>query len=462
MPTSVREVRAEARRRASAGDPAGALHLYDHLLAANPSDYGCRLRIADTLAQLGRRDDAVAVHSSLADHNMRSGHPLPAIVACKRIDALGGSSAALVDRLAALYGQGSPTLGGFTARQAPADLDAEVPEPEPGASEPPEAIGDRARDRALDLSASVQYPEHFLPVPFLSELPPPLFGAVVGALAARQLLPGDLVVREGEIGTSFYLVAGGEASVYATDGIGTRTERARIHENAVFGEMALLTSQPRTASVEAVDEMEVLELTGDALATLTRGRPQLLEVLSRFARERLLKNLLATSPLFRPFTRKQQLDLIRHFEGHEVSPGTEIIREGEPGLGLYVVLSGEVEVSKRAAADGGGDAGSAGGEEVLLARLGAGDLCGEMSLVADRPTSATVRATGPSTILFLAREYFQRLIEALPDLRRYFEALAERRDLEIRLVLGDGSEDGGSESKKDEDQDGDEPPPVLL
>lgn len=457
MATTVREVRAEAHSRIVAGDPARALQLYDHLLAANPLDYGCRLKIADALALLGHRNDAMAVYASIADHNTRSGHPLPAIVACKAIDALGGNSAALVARIAALYGQGSAVLGGFTARQAPSDLDAPLPDPEldDPSTEGQPAMVTRARDRALDLSVFVQYPSHFLPVPFLSELPPPLFTAVAEVLTVRRLAPGELVVREGEPGLSFYLLAGGEAVVYATDGAGARTQRARLHENALFGEMALLTAQPRSASVQAVSEIDVLELTRAALGALTAARPQLAEVLNGFARERLLKNLLATSPLFLPFTRQQQLDLIRRFEGHDVAPGTQIISEGEAGLGLYVILSGEVEVSKRAfdpegdapvASRGASTAGSGPVNEatesspVVLARLGAGELFGEMSLLADQPTNASVRAVGPTTILFLAREYFQRLIDALPDLRRYFEGLAERRHLEIRLVLGEGLE----------------------
>ena len=68
-------------------------------------------------------------------------------------------------------------------------------------------------------------------------------------------------------------------------------------------------------------DIETLELLA---GSLKRGwEPQLdLVVDTAFPRERLLKNLLATSPLFRPFTRQQKMDLIRRFDGHEVAPGT--------------------------------------------------------------------------------------------------------------------------------------------
>jgi CRP-like cAMP-binding protein len=237
---------------------------------------------------------------------------------------------------------------------------------------------------------------------------------------------GDFVIREGEPGVAFYLVATGQVRVFATQA-GKQIERGRLHEGALFGEMSLLTQQPRTASVQVVDEADILELSRESLAVLTAEVPSLASALDKFARERLLKNLLATSPLFRPFNHQQQLDLIRRFDGHEIAAGTVIIREGDTGQGLFVVLSGEVEVSKR-------QAGSA--DPLSLARLRAGDVFGEMSLLAHRPTIATVTAARDSTILFLARDYFQRLVEALPTIRQYFQELAQRRDIETRLAVG--------------------------
>ena len=62
-----------------------------------------------------------------------------------------------------------------------------------------------------------------------------------------------------------------------------------------------------------------------------------------------------------------------------------------------------------------------------LARLGAGDLFGEMALLHDGPTNATVRTLGPTSLLFLGRDYFRRLVAALPALRKYFEDLANGR-----------------------------------
>jgi CRP-like cAMP-binding protein len=463
MVTTVRELKAEARMLVRAGEVAAALAAYDHILATNPLDYGCRLKIADLLAQLGDTAGAAAIYRALALHNVRAGHPLPAIVACKELERLGQRADDIIAEMAAAYSQGAAALGKFAARQAPVEESATIERPDLTGSEPPIEVATRARTRAIDFSIYTRYPQHFLPLPFLSELPPGDFAPVIRTLKLRRLVGGDLVIREGEPGVAFYLVASGQVRVFATDSLGRQTERTRLHEPALFGEMSLLTAQPRTASVEVIDEADILEIGRDALGLLAAEIPTLGAALDRFARERLLKNLLATSPLFRPFNRQQQMDLIRRFDGHEVAAGTPIIHEGAPGLGLFVVLAGEVEVSKRQAGAAGDIPGAAaGGEtEVSLARLRAGDVFGEMSLINNQPTSASVRAARQSTILFLAREYFQRLIQALPEIRRYFEELAERRGMESQLVL-DREQETADPAPEDGDLDAEPGQHVLI
>jgi CRP-like cAMP-binding protein len=192
--------------------------------------------------------------------------------------------------------------------------------------------------------------------------------------------------------------------------------------------MALITGQTRSASVAATGEADVIGISKAALAYLMAKLPAIRTGLDRFSRERLIKNLLQTSPLFVPFTKSQQGELLRRFEGHEVEAGAELIREGERGKGLFLVLAGEVEVVARADTS----------EAVSLASLKPGDIFGEMSLVTDQPTSATVRATMSGSVLFLAREYVDRLAEAIPQVQAYFEqvALNRARDNTMRFDRG--------------------------
>jgi len=417
MPLQLRDLKNEARTLARTGQHADALAAHEQMLAKNPLDSESRRRIADLLFQLGDRAGAVEVYRTVALHDVRSGHLLPALVSCKVLESLGQNTDQIVALMARNFSHGSPTLAKFAARQAPVDLDASIEPPAPGVASDVAKLVARARARALDLSAFVQYPEQFLPVAFFSELPPELFPAAVKMSRLLRAGDGDLVFREGDPGSAFYFVAAGQVRVVAggqpVDGRPTRaTELTRLLEGALFGEMALVTDQPRTASIQVVGEADLLEVSRAAVAELTRAVPVLAERLDHFARERLLKNLIASSPLFKPFDNQQQMELIRRFEGIDVAAGTTIIRENEIGQGLFVILLGEVQVLRNG---------------VPVARLRAGELFGEMALLSDHPTNAEVRTVVPTSVLFLGRDYFRRLVSALPALRKYFEDLARTR-----------------------------------
>jgi CRP/FNR family cyclic AMP-dependent transcriptional regulator len=88
-------------------------------------------------------------------------------------------------------------------------------------------------------------------------------------------------------------------------------------------------------------------------------------------------------------------------ERRELSAGGELFREGEAGDGVYLIVSGEVEVSKR----------TRGGER-SLARLGAGSVLGEMSLLTAEPRSASARAIAPTAVLRLPAARFRAMLEA--------------------------------------------------
>ncbi|MFM2420172.1 MAG: hypothetical protein RL385_4895, partial [Pseudomonadota bacterium] len=233
------------------------------------------------------------------------------------------------------------------------------------------------------------------------------------------------VVRQGDAASSFFIAARGDLRVVRSDAAGEH-ELATLHAGALFGEMALVSSSPRTASVQATSSADVLELSVSVLAELSRGAAPIAAALTRFTQERLLLNLINTAPLFRPLDREQRIDLIRRFVAHEVAPRTELIREGEAGQGLCIVLQGSVDVWKRDGAD-----------KVLLATLRGGEVFGEQSLLANAPASATVSTAENSVVLVLAREYVVRLMDTVPALRTYLEGLGEERAMETQLWLDD-------------------------
>jgi len=422
---SLGDVKRSAATLFAQGQYLAALRLYDAVVAAAPLDVDARIRVADCALALGD-PDAARVYRAAGWYCLRSGHPLSALVCARVLEAHGADASDLTAALVVTYGSESDLLGKGAARiPLPPDALA-IAVPDVRQPAPPDAAR-AALDRAEHAAATAELPAALHPIPLLSALSEAAFRRVLGTLVLRRLPAGALVIREGEPGEAFYFVASGRLRVYATDGLGRQTDLAELGESAVFGEMALLSAQPRSASVACLTEVDLLEVGRQSLAQLADELGPVAEALHGFTRERLLGNLMATSPLFRPFPRLQQRDLLRRFTSHDVAPGTVVIREGEQGRGLFVVLSGELDVSRR----------GADGRSVPLGGLRTGDVFGEMAVLRNAATTATVVCVRQATVLFLAREYVARIVAAVPEIKSYLEALAEDREIDNQLVMGE-------------------------
>lgn len=423
---SLGDVKRSAATLYAQGQHLAALRLYDAIVAALPLDYDARIRVADCALAMNNAG-AANVYRATAWYCLKSGHPLAALVCARVLEAHGADSSDILASLVVTYGSESERLGKVAARIAlpPETLNLEVPDVRLAA--PPDAAATALARAEHATDNFKEYPESLHAIPLLSTMSESAFRRVLGTLLLRRMPVGALVIREGEPGNSFFFVAGGELNVFKTDGLGRQTQLAKLGEGAVFGEMALLSAQPRTATVGCLSEVDLLEVGRQSLATLADELPIVAEALHGFTRERLLGNLMATSALFKPFNLIQRRDLLRRFTSHDVAPGTVVINEGEEGRGLFVVLSGELDVSRR----------QSDGSSIPLGGLRTGDVFGEMSILRNARTTATVVAQRPATVLFLAREYVSRIVSGVPEIKSYLEALAEDRDIDNQLLLGE-------------------------
>ena len=101
----------------------------------------------------------------------------------------------------------------------------------------------------------------------------------------RVFAPGETVIRAGDEGSSMFVVHEGRVSVQISDNGKPRTVNV-LNEGDFFGEMALFTGEPRTASIVAVEETEVLEIGFQAMKHLFDTNPDLVESLSHTIAER--------------------------------------------------------------------------------------------------------------------------------------------------------------------------------
>lgn len=431
---TLRDLKEQATARLLNGDHETALWAFGKLVGAAPTNLDARLRVADCLLALGQAQAAATVYTAVARHSALTGYPLRALAALKILAKLEPKMGQAISGLAGIYSCYSPRISQAVSQPAFDDLSGPLP---PGfeIGQPPPT--DKLVEAAVDMAANTgtmggDTNARVRPLVIFSELPDDDFTAVFNALILRRYRPGDKVIEQGQTGQSFYIVVRGTVRVSRTTDEGEEVTLADLSDRAIFGEMALVSAQPRSATVTALDDCDLLEFDQKALEAADEQLGTVGRALAKFTSERLLKNMLATSALFRPLDREQRLDLMKRFGRHEVQPGDHLIEEGHAGRGLFVVLSGQVEVWKQD-----------GGNKVSLATLGPGEMFGEISLVHEEVTTATVTAVGHATVLFLKREIFQRLLQAFSTIREYVEELGEERLMDTAITM---SEDDMDES----------------
>lgn len=102
----------------------------------------------------------------------------------------------------------------------------------------------------------------------------------------RRFGPDEVIVREGDDGSSMFFVRTGRVAVSVHGGKGESRKLTLLDPGAAFGEISLLTGDPRTATVRAATEATLVEIHKDTLAPILRGHPALVELLEHRMRER--------------------------------------------------------------------------------------------------------------------------------------------------------------------------------
>lgn len=138
--------------------------------------------------------------------------------------------------------------------------------------------------------------------------------------------------------------------------------------------------------------------------------------------------LIRRVPLFADLTDEEADDLWGAATRVDAAPGDVVIAEGDLGDSVYIILSGELEVTKRDA-----------GRNITLATRQPGEFLGEMSLLGQAPRSASVRAVVASQLLVIGPEAFRRLLARQPEAATTLlrTVIGRLRSTEASLVQSD-------------------------
>ncbi|HTQ07260.1 MAG TPA: cyclic nucleotide-binding domain-containing protein [Polyangiaceae bacterium] len=334
-------------------------------------------------------------------------------------------ASALYDAAAAAYARDSARI----KRQAPPALPTPGPTTKALASSLDKAAVVARAAKAVRASA-----EHLLTLPG-GEAPlpaAPLFSSLdraalrtfVEIFEPKLFGTNVKIVEEGAPGGEAFVVARGEVDVsrHALRSSGP-VHLARLGSGALVGEMALLSRAPRTATVTTASPVVLLVANKRDLDAAVTKNPELGREFAVYCRRRMLDNLIRTSPILHSVNPAERSDLVKRFVIRAFEPGERLITQGRPADGLFLVASGEVTVVHQETKD-----------KTVMARLGPGEVLGEVALVLRRPANADVVASHPTVTLLLPRERFLDAVRAHPGVFVDLYELASRRDEETSGV----------------------------
>jgi len=252
--------------------------------------------------------------------------------------------------------------------------------------------------------------------------------------------PGDVILDDGDTGQDPYLLLSGAAKVCRATPVG-EVCIAQLEPGDIFGEISFLDGEPRSGQVLGVEPGTVLQFAIEPLrramdsnpflaAAVLRAFWQALAIKIRKANQAMTSIMAASpekhqpgegeegesAPLSAATKRRvlrqiglssEELDAMAgQLQARRYAPNSLIFGEGELGDELFVLLEGQVRISRKIPGMG----------EEAIAILKRGEVFGEMALVDDRPRSADAWAhAGGCAVLAITDRYIEECLSQAPD-----------------------------------------------
>ncbi|PIE35352.1 hypothetical protein CSA56_04565 [candidate division KSB3 bacterium] len=138
-------------------------------------------------------------------------------------------------------------------------------------------------------------------VPLFSYLDPNERRKIVEHLIPTNVRKGATIIREGEMGDAMYVIKAGQVGVYTTlmedDEVRViKTDQERLHlatlqDGDFFGEQALITHEPRSATIIALSDVQLLKFTQPDLAVVVKQYPHIGKLLKKYHQQRISDTL---------------------------------------------------------------------------------------------------------------------------------------------------------------------------
>lgn len=228
-------------------------------------------------------------------------------------------------------------------------------------------------------------------IPLLDDIPIEALNELAGRVTLRPVRAGEVVVRQGDRANEFFVIRTGRVKVVDQVAGGEENVLRTMGPGEAFGELALLQSSARTATVRAEVDTELFVIDKGSFDRLLADNIKVPDFAPSMSE-------LTEVWTMAPFKHLSSRDAKRVADAGEwitLPAHADIVSEGEVGDAFYIVGSGHLNVYEH-------------GEHKR--DLGPGSYFGEIALLLDVPRTATVQSRTPVRLFKLERDAFQSLV----------------------------------------------------
>ena len=250
-------------------------------------------------------------------------------------------------------------------------------------------------------------------VPLFSNCTEEELDRLAGSFDMEQFAGGETVISQGSFGDRFYIIERGLVTIWKTDEEGMERRIVKLGRGQYFGEAALVSNNPRNATVRAETPVALLSLKKKNFDRLVR---QYLALADQVDDQVRFSWLLREMPIFDELDHGDletlsKLLITEHFQANQV-----VFSEGDWGDKFYIIEKGKLSVSQ-----------SINGKQVELSRRGPGEYVGEIALLQDGIRTATISTLEETTLLSLKSEQFHRLVSSFLSVGQILSRTSTRR-----------------------------------
>ena len=416
-----KRLKSQAEKFRGKGKLEKALEIYKEIEEKGGADAKVYQKMAEIYLKINNENSAIETYKKAMRKYLDEGFLLQAIAVGKILQELVPDDKALQEEVEqVLAKRHKTTIGKITP------VKVAVQKAEKKAlleKEPKTKIQEKAEKAEIEKAIPIppekeEKPAERIETILFTPLDEKAFTRIYEKLHSLKVPAGVKICREGEEGDSIFIIVQGEAQVSKLTPDGKEKIIAKLGKGDFFGEFGYFMDSRRQATVRAITDLELLEITRKDMDEIIAEFPQVREVMLRFYKERVLDNFLALNPLTQSLSPQERKKLIEKFELKEYEPGEAVVVEGEEGDAMFLIKSGRVEVTTIDPRDK---------RRLTLARLGPGEFFGEVSLIKNKPRTATVTALTPLELMVINRERFNELVKEHPEIVSLLEETIEKR-----------------------------------